>query len=163
MLFRSKVERHFRTLKERWLYTLDISSITSLSQFNDLLKDYMRSYNTTFHRGINETPMDRFQNSKDHPQSPKSREWLNDCFYNRITRKVRKDSTITIDNVCYDVPMQFISAKVDIRFLPDDMDSAYILMDNEKFPIRQTNKNENCHTKRNNAVSIDYSKIGGVR
>lgn len=160
---KGKVERHFRTLKERWLYTLDISSITSLSQFNDLLKDYMRSYNTTFHRGINETPMDRFQNSKDHPQSPKSREWLNDCFYNRITRKVRKDSTITIDNVCYDVPMQFISAKVDIRFLPDDMDSAYILMDNEKFPIRQTNKNENCHTKRNNAVSIDYSKIGGVR
>ena len=160
---KGKVERHFRTLKERWLYTLDISSITSLSQFNDLLKDYMRSYNTTFHRGINETPMERFQNSKDHPQRPKSREWLNDCFYNRITRKVRKDSTITIDNVCYDVPMQFISAKVDIRFLPDDMDSAYILMDNEKFPIRQTNKNENCHTKRNNAVSIDYSKIGGVR
>ena len=158
-----KVERHFRTLKERWLYTLDISSITSLSQFNDLLKDYMRSYNTTFHRGINETPMERFQNSKDHPQRPKSREWLTDCFYNRITRKVRKDSTITIDNVCYDVPMQFISAKVDIRFLPDDMDSAYILMDNEKFKIRQTNPNENCHTKRNNAVSIDYSKIGGAR
>lgn len=160
---KGKVERHFRTLKERWLYTLDISSITSLSQFNDLLKDYMRSYNTTFHRGINETPMERFQNSKDHPQRPKSREWLNDCFYNRITRKVRKDSTITIDNVCYDVPMQFISAKVDIRFLPDDMDSAYILMDNEKFKIRQTNRNENCHTKRNNAVSIDYSKIGGAR
>ena len=43
------------------------------------------------------------------------------------------------------------------------MDSAYILMDNEKFKIRQTNRNENCHTKRNNAVSIDYSKIGGAR
>ena len=44
---------------------------------------------------------------------------------------MRKDSTITIDNVCYDVPMQFISAKVDVRFLPDDMTSAYILFDDK--------------------------------
>ena len=160
---KGKVERHFRTLKERWLYTLDISKITSLAQFNEMLKEYMRSYNTTFHRGIDAAPMERFQNSKDHPQRPKSREWLDDCFYNRITRKVRKDSTITIDNICYDVPMQFISAKVDIRFLPDDMDSAYILTDNTKFPIRRTNRNENAHVKRNNSnAAIDYSKIGGI-
>lgn len=159
---KGKVERHFRTLKERWLFTLDIGRVTSLTQFDEMLKDYMRSYNTTFHRGINETPMDRFQNSKDHPRKPESRDWLNDCFYNRITRKVRKDSTITIDNICYDVPMQFISAKVDIRFLPDGMDSVYILMDGVKFPLRQTNRNENCHTKRNHAAaSIDYSRMGG--
>ena len=156
---KGKVERHFRTLKERWLYTLDIDTIKSLSQFNELLKDYMRSYNTTYHKGIESTPYDRYQNTKDHPRTPASREWLDECFYNRITRKVRKDSTITIDKVCYDVPMQFISAKVDIRFLPDDMDSAFILFDDKKFPIRRTNRNDNCHTKRNN-VSIDYSKVG---
>ena len=66
----------------------------------------------------------------------------------------------TIDNTCYDVPMQFISAKVEIRYLPDDMDSAFILFENEKFPIRQTNRNENCRTRRNN-LTIDYSKAGG--
>ena len=159
---KGKVERHFRTLKERWLYTLDISVISSLSQFNGMLKDYMRSYNTTFHRGIDGIPLERYQNSKDHPRKPQSRQWLDDCFYNRITRKVRKDSTITIDKVCYDVPMQFISAKVDIRYLPDDMTSAYILFEGEKFPIRQTNRNDNCHTKRNNLPAIDYSKAGGA-
>ena len=57
--------------------------------------------------------------------------------------------------------MQFISAKVDIRFQPDDMTSAFILFDDQKFPIRQTNRNENCHTKRNNLHGIDYSKAGG--
>ena len=57
--------------------------------------------------------------------------------------------------------MQFISAKVDIRYLPDDMTSAYILFDGEKFPIRQTNRNDNCHTKRNNLPVIDYSRAGG--
>ncbi len=158
---KGKVERHFRTLKERWLYTLDISSITSLSQFNDMLKDYMRSYNTTFHRGIQDTPMNRFQNANGSSKTPVSAQWLDECFLNRITRKVRKDSTVSIDNVCYDVPMQFISTKVDIRYLPDDMDNAFILMDGKHFPIRQTNRNDNCHTKRNNP-SIDYSKLGGA-
>ena len=158
---KGKVERHFRTLKERWLYTLDINRITSLSQFNGMLKDYMRDYNTTFHRGIDTIPLERYQASKDHPRKPESRQWLDDCFYNRITRKVRKDSTISIDKVCYDVPMQFISAKVEVRYLPDDMTSAYILFEGEKFPIRQTSRNDNCHTRRNNPPAIDYSKAGG--
>lgn len=158
---KGKVERHFRTLKERWLYTLDINAITSLAQFNTMLRDYMRSYNTTFHRGIHAVPLDRYEASKDPPRKPASRQWLDDCFYNRITRKVRKDSTVTIDKVCYDVPMQFISARVDIRYLPDDMDSAFILFEDQKFPIRQTNRNENCHTKRSSLPTIDYSQAGG--
>lgn len=57
--------------------------------------------------------------------------------------------------------MQFISAKVDVRFLPDDMDSAFILFEGQKFQIRQTNRNENCHTRRNNPV-INYAKMGGA-
>ena len=158
---KGKVERHFRTLKERWLYTLDMESIQSLAQFNGMLKDYMRDYNTTFHRGIDTIPLERYQASKDHPRKPESRQWLDDCFYNRITRKVRKDSTISIDKVCYDVPMQFISAKVEVRYLPDDMTSAYILFEGEKFPIRQTSRNDNCHTRQKKTPAIDYSKAGG--
>lgn len=159
---KGKVERHFRTLKERWLYTLDVKTITSLSSFNELLRDYIREYNTTYHRGIDDTPLNRYEKTKDHPRHPASREWLDDCFYNRIARKVRKDATVSIDKICFDVPMQFISMKVDIRYLPDDMDSAFILFEKEKFPIRKTNRNDNCHVKRNNLPAIDYSKTGGT-
>ena len=156
---KGKVERHFRTLKERWLYTLDLKAITSLEQFNDMLRDYIRTYNTTFHRGINSTPMVRYLSSEHKLKMPQSSEWLDECFLNRTTRKVRNDSTITIDKTSFDVPMQFISAKVEIRFLPDDMDSAYILFEGKHYPIRKTNREENCRTKRQNP--IDYSKIGG--
>jgi len=158
---KAKIERQFRTLKETWLYTLDLDSITTLAQFNRLLKDYMRTYNTSVHSGIGTTPMDRYQQSRSSIRSPKSREWLEECFLNRITRKVNKDSTVSIDKVSYDVPMQFISSKVEIRFLPDDMSSAFILYEGEHYPIRPTDKNENCRTKRNNTPSIDYSRIGG--
>lgn len=34
---------------------------------------------------------------------------------------MNKDSTVSIDRMSYDVPMQFISAKVEIRFLLNDM------------------------------------------
>ncbi len=158
---KAKIERQFRTLKETWLYTLDMDSITSLAQFNGLLKDYMRTYNTSVHSGIGTTPMERYQQTRSSIRSPKSREWLEECFLNRITRKVNKDSTVSIDKVSYDVPMQFISSKVEIRFLPDDMSSAFILCEGEHYPIRPTDKNENCRTKRNNTPSIDYSRIGG--
>ena len=158
---KAKVERHFRTLRERWLYTLDVASISSLAEFNSLLKDYMRSYNTTFHTGIDCTPFSRYQDTKSHSRTPQSREWLEECFLNRIARKVNKDSTVSIDKTSFDVPMQFISMKVDIRYQPSDMDTAFILYEGKHFPLLRTDKNANCHTKRNNAPTIDYSKLGG--
>ena len=158
---KAKIERQFRTLKETWLYTLDLNSLSSLAQFNGLLKDYMRSYNTSLHSGIGTTPLSRYQQTRASIRTPASREWLEECFLNRITRKVNKDSTVSIDKVSYDVPMQFISSKVEIRFLPDDMSSAFILYEGVHYPIRPTDKNENCRTKRNNTPGIDYSKLGG--
>ena len=116
---------------------------------------------TGHHSGINTTPFERYRDSCAQVRQPKSREWLDECFFNRIMRKVNKDSTVSIDKVSYDVPMQFISMKVEIRFLPDDMSSAYILYDGVHYPIRRTDRNENCRTKRDNPPYIDYAKLKG--
>lgn len=155
---KAKIERSFRTLKERWLYTLDIDSIHSLDRFNEMLADYVRSYNTTPHSGIgNVTPFDRYYKSNAHVRRPASCEWLDECFQNRIMRKVRKDATVSIDKVYYDCPMQFIDMRVEIRFLPDAMEDAYIFYEGEHYPVRRTDKVENCRTKRIDPV-IDYAK-----
>lgn len=156
---KAKIERSWLTLKETWLYKLDMESIHSLAQFNGMLREYMRSYNTSFHSGIGCTPMDRYLKTKDQIKAPASQEWLDECFLNRINRRVKKDATVSIDKVSYDVPMQFIGQSVEIRFQPSDMITAFILYDKKRFPIRQTNRVENCHTKRDN-ITIDYAKIG---
>jgi putative transposase len=57
------------------------------------------------------------------------------------------DSTISIHFVSYDVPMQFIRMKVEIRYLPDNLKGAYILYDGKLFLIRPTNQIENSRTK----------------
>jgi transposase InsO family protein len=158
---KAKIERSFKTLKESWLYGFDPSTVSSLEELNRLLADKIRERNTSNNRMINETPVERYQRGIDHVRIPKSKEWLDECFMNRITRKVNLDSTISIDKIYYDVPMQFIRSKVEIRYLPDRMQDAYIFFEGRKYPIRQTNRVENGRTKRNNQHSIDYSKIGG--
>jgi transposase InsO family protein len=155
---KGKVERNFRTLKDRWLYGLDISQIHSLAEFNELLAEYIYKHNATVNKSTKETPLDRFLHTRDHIRLPKSHEWLDECFMNRITRKVNNDSCISIDSVLYDAPQQFIGMKVNIRYLPGQMEEAYILYDGLHFPIPRTDKVANSRTKRNNLPSIDYSR-----
>ncbi len=95
-------------------------------------------------------------------QTPKSSEWLEECFHNRVIRKVNNDSCISIDGTYYDAPMQFIKMKVEIRYLPDHMEDAYILYEGVHYPIYLTNKVANGKTKRNNLPVIDYSKRGDL-
>lgn len=158
---KAKVERSFRTIKDTWLNGFDSSGVDSLEQLNRLLADYVRMRNNSVNRDIGETPMERYSRHIDRIRFPKSREWLDECFMNRTLRKVNNDSTVSIDSISYDVPMQFIRMKVEIRYLPDDMKNAYILYDGKRYPIRPTNKVENSRTKRENSPSIDYSASGG--
>lgn len=156
---KGKVERNFRTLRERWLNGLDTSTITSLEMFNKRLNDYIRKHNTTLHTAIKETPIDRFIRTKGQIKVPKSHEWLDEAFHNRVDRKVNNDACISINKTYYDAPQQFIGMNVQVRFLPGAMDDAYILYDNQRYPIMATDKVVNSRTKRNNAHDhLDYSR-----
>ena len=160
---KGKVERNFRTLRSRWLSTLDIASIHSLEQFNSMLRDYITTHNRTFHSGINEMPIDRYLRTKNYIRIPRSREWLEECFYNRIFRKVRKDSVVKVNDTEYDVPAQFCGLSVEIRFNPSSMDDAYMLYNGERFPLILTDRVANSSTTRNNPpLTIDYSGKGGT-
>lgn len=160
---KAKVERSFRTIKDTWLNGFDPTGVGSLEELNRLLADYVRRRNNSVNRNTGETPMERYSRHIDRIRFPKSREWLDECFMNRIIRKVNNDSTVSIDSVLYDVPMQFIRTKVEIRYLPDDMKNAYVLHQGKRYPVRPTNKLENSRTKREQLPSIDYSLNGGFK
>lgn len=155
---KGKQERYWRTLDERFNFITDFTKIKSLEEDNRLYREYVRDYNTRVHSSIGCTPFERYQNTKNQIRQAKSSEWLTECFLNRVFRKVRLDSTVSINKVSYDVPLQFIKQKVEIRYIPNDMSTAFILFDGKRFPIRATNKYENAHTKRNSAA-LDYSRI----
>ncbi|SHI06480.1 DDE-type integrase/transposase/recombinase [Clostridium grantii] len=157
---KGKVERNFRTLKSRWLNALDTESISSLAELNDELFTYINKHNITLHSSTKERPINRYKSDLAHVKIASDSEWLANCFMNRITRRVNNDATISIDKISYDVPMEFIKQKVEVRYLPDDMDNAYIYYQKVKYSIRKTNKVENGKTKRKNSLNINYSKDG---
>jgi transposase InsO family protein len=158
---KAKVERSFRTAKTTWLYGIDPSEFNSLAEFNVELNEYVRRNNTRVNSSFGCTPMDRFLASKDKIKMPQSREWLDQCFMNRDSRKVRKDATISFKCLQFDVPMQFIGQNVELRFLPGRITEAVILYDNHFYPLQLTDKVANGKTKRQNGPAIDYAKMGG--
>ena len=158
---KGKIERLFRTVKETWLYTFDTSEIGSIEDLNTKLNEFVRTYNLTKHSATGETPMDRYLRTRDRIKSPSSFEWLQECFLHRERRKVRNDATVNIDKLQFDAPMHFIGQTVEVRYLPGQPSSAFILFDKKPYPLRVTNKVENCRTKRTNHINYDH-KGGAV-
>jgi transposase InsO family protein len=155
---KAKVERTFGTIKTRFLAGINISKFSSLDEFNTALTDYVRTHNTTHNSGIGMSPLNRYLGSKKCVKIPESFEWLDECFMNRETRKVKNDATVRLHKISLDCPMQFIGQTVEIRFLPNRLEDAYIYQGGKHFPLKKTNKEENARTKRQ---IVDYSRFTG--
>jgi hypothetical protein len=155
---KAKVERFFGVLKRRWVDGLNTGQFYSIDDFNYELNEAVRIHNLTENSSIKQTPIQRFLDSKGKIKEPKSEEWLTECFMNRISRKVKNDSTISMFKTQFDAPMQFIGQTVDVRFLPDRLDEAYIYDNGKHFPLKVTDKHANSKVKRLDLPTVDYSK-----
>jgi transposase InsO family protein len=155
---KAKVERTFGVLKSRWLNGLNTNQIRSIDEFNLELTEAVRKHNLTVNSSTGQTPMDRFLSSRGRIRLPESEEWLHECFMNRISRKVKNDSTLSIQNIQFDAPMQFMRQSVEVRFLPDRMSEAYIFDNGKRYPLKLTDKQANSRAKREVWPTVDYSK-----
>jgi len=159
---KGKAERAFGVLKTRWLNGLDLKQVRSLQSFNLELTEAVRKHNLTVNSATGMAPMQRFLDTRGRIRSPISQEWLDEAFMNRIRRKVRNDATISINNIQFDVPMQFMRQTVEVRFLPDRLDEAYIYDGGFRFYLKMTDKQANSKAKREAWPTVDYSR-GGVK
>ena len=153
---KGKVERNFRTLRSKFLDAIDPLELKNITQLNLMLADYIRSHNTSVHSATGMTPYSRYMEDLCHIRMPKDREWLDECFLHRVKRRVRNDSTVIIDKKLYDVPMEFIRSTVEVRYRPEDPDSAFIFDNGRRCPICPTDKTANARIKRNNGYSVPY-------
>jgi transposase InsO family protein len=157
---KGKIERTFGTLKSRWLYGIDTEQMLSLSEFNAELAEAVRKHNLTVNSATGETPMDRFLKTRGNTRAPESKDWLDEVFMNRVRRKVRNDSTLSVQNVSFDAPLQFIRQTVEVRFLPDALSEAYIFDGGVRYPLKLTDKEANSRVRREKSPTVDYSKGG---
>ena len=155
---KAKCERTFGVLKSRWLNGLDLAQVRSLDEFNRELAEAVRKHNLSVNSSTGQTPMDRFLATHGRIRLPESEGWLNECFMNRTARKVRNDSTLSIQKTQFDAPMQFMRQTVEVRFLPDRLADAYIFENGIHYPLKMTDKQANSRAKREVWPTVDYSR-----
>ena len=91
----------------------------TIDDLNDLLATYVARHNSTPHSALGgRTPLEVWEEmTAEAPVRPhRGAEWLDECFLNRTTRKVNRDSTVRVNTVTYDVPPRLVGERVEIRY-----------------------------------------------
>lgn len=145
---KAKIERWFRTLRDKWLATTNLSEFSSLSAIQESLDRFVDKYNHTVHSSLNgKTPDERFFSEPEYIRRL-SREEVEQNFLLEIDRRVSADCVISIDDVEYEVDSRYAKQRVKLRYSPDMKDIYLVENDGTLKPIRLLNKQENALVKR---------------
>jgi transposase InsO family protein len=146
---RGKVERFFRTVRERFLSNLQEGMI--LEELNEAFSLWLKDdYHHKLHSGIEERPIDRYNASMGRVLIRRlSREELDEIFLIRHERVVNHDATISFKGSLYEVPSAYIRQRIEIRHPVDDPEELYLYDNGVRIgKIRLLDKKENARTFR---------------
>ena len=145
---KSKIERWFRTLRDKWLAVTDLAEFSSLSAIQESLDHFVDEYNHTVHSSLNGmTPDDRFFSEPDCIRRLSSDD-IEKNFLLEADRRVSPDCVLTLDNMEYEVDSRYARKRVKLRYTAD-LKTIYLVENNTYTPIRLLNKQENALVKRN--------------
>lgn len=146
---KSKIERWFRTLRDKWLGITDLSRFSSLDEIRSSLHEFVQRYNQSVHSSLDgKSPEQRFFSEPERIRRI-SIEETETTFLLELERRVSADCVLVIDKVEYEVDSRFAGRRIRLRCAPD-MKQVYVVeADGTLTPIRVLNKQENAAAKRN--------------
>jgi len=155
---RGKVERLFRTIRERFLSILQEGM--TLEELNEAFALWLKDdYYHKLHSGIEERPIDRYNASVGRVLIRRlSRDELDEIFLIRHERVVNHDATISFKGSLYEVPAAYIRQRIEIRHPVDDPEELYLYDNGVRVgKIRLLDKQENARTFRPQQVLAHLS------
>jgi putative transposase len=120
---KGKLERWHRVIRETFLNELDTRQLRDLSDLNARLWAWVENeYHKKPHSSLEGlTPLQRWQKDLIHIRPLGSfSEKLEEIFYHRHKRKVRKDGTISFSGQCFEVPYELSGRSVVLVVSPHD-------------------------------------------
>ena len=146
---------------------------------NELYYEFLNEYHNKYHSSIKMTPLQRYEEAMKAGKSvarmyekgqtaEQKQQWIDEVnfkFMHRVKRKVKKDNTIQIDNLLYDIPpaLLLVGKEIEVRFHPFDPQSLSIIVVNgKKIKIHPTDKARNGKKSRNDLMDypeLDYSLV----
>ncbi len=161
---KGKIERWFRTLQDQWMNVIDWKDFSSLHELNDSLSNYVEDYyNRKYHSSIQAKPIDKFLAHIHSIKFISSKQELDCIFLYRITRKVKNDSTLSIQNFIFEVPLKYIGDTLQIRYDPTDMGKAFVFSEDNKlidtiYPVKKVDNSKVIRSQ--NVKQVDFSCFG---
>jgi transposase InsO family protein len=155
---RGKVERFFRTTRERFLSALQ--EAMTLDELNESFTLWLKEdYHHKLHAGIEERPIDRYNASVGRVLVRRlSRTELDEIFLVRHERVVNHDATISFKGGLYEVPAAYIRQRIEIRHPIDEPEELYLYDNGARVGrIKLLDKKENARTFRPQHVSTHLS------
>jgi putative transposase len=155
---RGKVERLFRTIRERFLS--GVQEGISLEELNEAFWLWLQQdYHHKLHTGIGQRPIDRYNSSVSKvPIRRLSKPELDEIFLIRHERVVNNDATISFKGCLYEVPPAYIRQRIEIRHPVDDPQDLYLYDNDVRVgKINLVDKKENARTFRPKTVSTNLS------
>ena len=117
---RGKVERFFRTVRQQFLAPLETDQLAAIADLDQRFHTWLESeYHRSPHRGLKgATPLETWLD-KCHLIVPVDATVdLAEAFRHQATRKVHRDSTVTLDGVLFELPSTLIGERVVLRYDP---------------------------------------------
>lgn len=143
---KGKIERFFRTVRQMFIPLIDFKDIT-LEELNELFRDWIENqYHKTIHSSIDQRPIDRYINDLKKTQIKRlSEEEIKLIFYRTFRRKVKNDSTISLNGKLYEAPAKYIGNYIELRYPSENEDELFIF-ENDKpvYKLRKINLVENA-------------------
>jgi len=123
---RGKIERFFRTVRDRFLSGL--SKNVTLDEINEAFDLWLKEdYHNKVHGGIDGAPMDRYRASLNHVEIRRlNRSELDEAFLAQHERIVNNDATISFKGKIYEVPSAYIRQRIEIRHPVDNAEELYL-------------------------------------
>jgi hypothetical protein len=117
---RGKQERYHRTVRDQFLRPLDKESVRGLGDLNTRFRTWLESeYHRTPHRGLGgKTPLDAWLEKSRYIVHMDPSIDLEQAFLHEESRKVYKDSTLTLAGILYEVPSSLIGKRVKLFYDP---------------------------------------------
>jgi len=159
---RGKVERLFRTIRERFL--CGIQEAITLQELNQAFWLWLQDdYHHKLHSGIGERPIDRYNASLARIDIRRlSKAELDEIFLIRHERVVNNDATISFKGALYEVPQAYIRQRIELRHPVDDPAELYLYdKDIRVGRIKLLDKGENSRTFRPQKVPTTLSFHNG--
>ncbi len=130
---RGKVERFFRSVRQGFLCDVGEESGLTLQALNENFRDWLRDYHHRHHHGIDGRPLDRLQaSSSQYPRKRIDSDSLEEFFMVTVKRLVNKDSTLSLNNVIYEVPPEFIDQRVELKFKQERPTEVFLYHDGRR-------------------------------